>query len=33
MIVQPLGVRSERMYSGSAPVRDPKYFGEREKSA
>jgi hypothetical protein len=26
MIVQPKRIRSERMYSGSAPVRDPAYL-------
>ena len=25
-MIQPMAVRSERMYSGSAPVRDPKYL-------
>ena len=25
-MIQPMGIRSERMYSGSKPVRDPKYL-------
>jgi hypothetical protein len=26
MMIQPMAVRSERIYSGKAPIRDPKYL-------